>query len=402
MESAFTRMIEIWDENIITYRIYPANKNGIKNLATQLDLYIHSLQSKFDLEIFKNFIVFIETCNTSFSRYRLYEFIEDEENENRIKNFFKSVQSLSHEIHKMRFRFPKLFGIISYQLLLLDNFSYRSYYVLEHPTSIDDYDYKCLRMNLLQLDLDLDKSPSASDILELEAEDNEDDEDDVENEEDELDFCPKELFDYPIHQSMLKELINELMVTDNEVKKIQLILYCDYYTQYIAKQKLEQPYLNDLKTLSDLIIAEERMLNKYNKNYETIRNFYKDNTSIYTRKEPTEFNDAEIFIVTLFETFLKRKDIYFFIDLKEIFKSYTTDDKETCMFIINDLMRVLDRYKMNKEIECIKHIVNEKNVVDFVSNLFVCFEMRVSEDKDGKFFGKDFGKDITGFNRSSD
>ena len=114
------------------------------------------------------------------------------------------------------------------------------------------------------------------------------------------------------------------------------------------------------------------------------------------------FNDIEMFIVALFDTFLKKKDIYFFNDLKEIFNSYSTDDKETCMFIINDLMRILDRYKMSKEIECIKHIVNEKNVVDFVSNLFTCFEMRISEDKDGEFFGKDFGKDINGFNRNND
>lgn len=403
METVFTRKIEIWDEHMNTYHIYSVDRDNIKNLAAQLDLYIQSLQNKFDIEIFKKFIVFIETCNTSFSRYKLYELIEDEENENRIKKFFESIQNLSREIHKMRLKFPKLFEIISYQLLLLDNFSYRSYYVLEHPSSIEDYDYKCLRMNLLNLDIEVDESLTTSDILELIEENVKDEENDDEDEEDtELDFCPQELYDYPIHPSILKELINELITTDKDVKKISLILYCDCYTQYLSRQKLEQPYLDDLKKLNNLLVVQERMISKYNKNYESILQWYKDNTSIYTRIEPTEFNDIEMFIVALFDTFLKKRDIYFFNDLKVIFNSYSTDDKETCMFIVNDLMKVLDRYKMSKEIECIKHIVNEKNVVDFVSNLFTCFEMRISEDKDGEFFGKDFGKDINGFNRNSD
>ena len=39
METVFTRKIEIWDEHMNTYHIYSVDRDNIKNLAAQLDLY---------------------------------------------------------------------------------------------------------------------------------------------------------------------------------------------------------------------------------------------------------------------------------------------------------------------------------------------------------------------------
>lgn len=396
METEFVKVVTIRDETYHTYRTIQLTKNAILNLRGEYLVYRDALNHNKNIELYKLFIIFVKTINEAINRFKIDKIIMDDKDdkEKEISQFYGFIRSECEGFDNKKYfseqNTPE-YEFFSSLYENLSDYSYSCKYELLYPSSVKDYNYKSLIMILVFPE---DEEPD-------EYEEDIDDEIDEDIDEPEKEIID-DLYEFPVHKTMLKELIGEIRRTNNKIEKVRLLMYCQYYMEYLDVNNLDGEYLNDYNKLGKLIKIEDKILQNNCSNYKNFKHIYTKDVDIIYRKEPSEYNDMELFIIALFEKLLMKKDIYFFNDLKNIFKSYATDDKETCMYIVKDITNLLSESKMNKEIECIKNIVTDKNVVEFVSNIFTYFEMTVYNDAEGKFFGKDFFSDINGFNRNSD
>lgn len=417
MNSIFAKIIEIRDDNNEFYLSFEATKNGIKKLSLEYNMRLLKFQkvledkSKVSEKIIKDFIIYNEMLYDVIEKYNLRYLIVDDNDENIIKTFFEKVSAINKYFIREQFSLDsniKFTAIISEAILQSDKFSSCSYYRLVDAISPEFYDYKSLKVFGLTLKEEKVRALDDEDVDEEEDEEetiyqflNDEIEGDTETEKNMDDYDSEIIFDYPVHKAMLPELLNLILLTSDHQEIIQFSICWNLYKEYLECDDFTDEDAKVMDNIDKVLKIKEDYLRKTCSSYDIEYEYYKDNIDTRFVTEESMFNTTEIFIHEVLDDFLVKKDVRFFYDLKQLFNTYDLDDKESCMYLVKDFSNILERYKKEKEIRCLKHIVTESNVKYFAEFLNAYYKCLVCNEGNRSIFGKNFTIDISDKGRNN-
>lgn len=405
MKAEFVNNIEIIDDKQRTLLSFRADYNGILKLIASFSIIFLAYEKNPTATNYKKIIYTVEMLNRAFVKYGIYLSIKDINDENKIKNFFDYIKQNSENFNKKAFNYEtNIEKFISKCLITLSNFRTTSDFELSIASKAEDYDYK-------ELTMEIDADPSLPKIVDETDDDDEDDELDEEMLDQELfdgGMDPDEIVDqlieekssntfvetlysFPLHADFIDDLKNVIKSKTDTEDLVILILYARVYMDYLKKEELNKDQLEDVNSLDKLVLSKEDILKKVKPNYESIATFYAESCEFNVHVNHSIYTDYEILIPTIFDHFLEKSDIYFFMDLNDQIKSYDLDNLGDCRYLVKDLSDILDKYKLSKYLECLKHISTEDKIQNIALAISDQFSTTTNSERFVQIFGKSFG-----------
>ena len=402
MRAEFVNKIEIIDDNHQTFLSFDANYNGILKLIANYSVILLAYEKNPTATNYRKIIYTVEMLNDAFEKYGIYLTVKDINDENKIKNFFDYIKQNSENFNKKAFNYEtNIEKFISKCLITLSNFRTTSDYELSFTSKPEDMDYKILNMSI-------DVEPDLPTIVDETDEDDELDEEMLDYELFDGGMDPNEIIDdlieeknngafmetlysFPLHIDFINDLKSVIKSKIDTEDLVILILYSKVYIDYLKKEKLNEEQLSSLNNLNQLVLSKEDILRKVKPNYESLATYYAESCEFNVHVNHSIYTDFEILIPTIFDHFLSKSDIYFFMDLNDQIKSYDLDNLNDCRYLVKDLSDMLDKYKLNKYLECLKHISTEDNIKNIALAISDQFEITTNSDRFVQIFGKSFG-----------
>ena len=414
MDSIFVKTIEIRDDKNSTLYTFDATNSGIKKLCLQYNLKLEQFQryisskdnstSTVSKNLITDFILLTEALCDAFTKFNIWYLVKDEDGENIISNFYDELRRYDTYFVTSQFDFdtnPKNANFLTQVMMRYSDFSSTSYYQLVDAVSPEYYDYKTFNLySLLPIeDNNLDEDEDEDSIIDDFLNDNIDGDEEVEKNPNNYDYELE--LSFPVHKTMISEIEKTILVTYDLDNMIYVDIYWKLYKQYLDFKNMEQEYVNNAKHLEKILAFKIQSLKKKCPSFDNLYKYRYDNIDTRYRTEESMFNTPEIFIKNVLNGFLERNDIRFFDDLRHLFKACNKDDKFACMYFVKEFSDILERYKLDKELRCLKHIVNDDNVVDFVQFLYHYFDIVVNSLDNHGLFGNNFTIDISDLGRNN-
>ena len=344
MEAQFVRTIDIKDNNYVTCFSFDLSKEGIYLLAAKyasIDERFHKQPTIENIDKIVGFTKIIKKILLNFDND--IKLLTD--NDKEVRNFCEHIFEYSRKLDFLMLDLDQSsLQLISDSLYRAGFYTYSYGYRLVDSDDSKDFDYYNLTFNRLEP-----------------KKDNEMVEDDEDKWIDNYDYI--EEFSYPIHKSLLNEIRKDISFINNQEKLIKFFLYWRVYKDYYQKLYSDGINSKEIKDVDNIVAIREKSVKKECNQYNYLYNLYSKYTDVMTTNNESKFNNIDVFISELLEKFVNRKDIYFFIDLKEMFKKYDRNDKESCMYLVKELSDILVAYKYTIELKCLKHLVSEENII---------------------------------------